>query len=78
MQNGGRKDMREDKEQGRRTRKEEGGRTTRSTGLRLKLVLRAGTSPVLLRFERAKYWIGSGFGTSCKGVHREFTSFTTF
>ena len=29
--------------------------------------LRAGTSPVLLRFERAKYWIGSGFDTSCRG-----------
>ena len=70
----GRKDMREDEEQGRRTRKEEGGRTTRSTGLRLKLVLRTGISHGLPRFEGTKYRIGTRLGTSC----REFTSFTTF
>ena len=87
MQNGGSKDMREDEEQGRRTRKEdkeggqgrrtrkeEGGRTTRSTGLRLKLVLRTGISHVLSRYERAKYRIETKFGTS----RQEFTRFTTF
>ena len=54
MQNVGRKDMREDEEQGRRTRKK-GGRTTRSTGLRLKLVLRTGSSHVLARFDVSPY-----------------------
>jgi hypothetical protein len=74
MQNGGRKDMREDEEQGRRTRKEEGGRTTRSTGLGLKLVLRTGISHGLPHFEETKYRIESKFGTS----RRDFTRFTTF
>ena len=47
----------------------------RSTGLKLNLVLRARISHVLLRFERAKYLIGTEFGTSCRGLRREFTRF---
>ena len=46
----------------------------RSTGLGLKLVLRARNSHVLPRFERTKYRIGTEFGTS----RRDFTRFTTF
>ena len=47
----------------------------RSTGLRLKLVLRARSSHVLPRFEKAKYRIGAGFGTSRRKLRRESTRF---